>query len=124
MLTIFGDLEKAKYKDFGENLHPFWENLASHLQKIWERLEDNKELIEGIAISNEALLTFRTNEIVKFLTIITAFSFPFIIVNNLYSMNVVGLPYAKEPWIIWVLFGVICCGFTAIFGYFKYKRWI
>lgn len=123
-LTIFSDLENGKYVHFDPTMTSSWGNITDHLQRIWYRLEDSKELIEGISESNESLLTFRNNEMVKFLTIVTSISFPFVIVNNLYSMNVKGLPYADQPWIIWTLFLVIFIGASSIIIYFKYKKWL
>jgi magnesium transporter len=124
LLPIFGDLEKGKYKQLNGEMTDYWSNLLDHLQKIWERLEDNKELIAGIATSNESVLSNRSNELVKFLTVVTSISFPFVIVNNLYSMNVKGLPYANEPWIVAVLFGVILLSGIGIIAYFKYRDWL
>ena len=123
-LPIFADLEKGKYKELNGEMMPYWSNILDHLQKIWERLEDNKELIAGIALSNEAILSNRSNELVKFFTVLTAMMFPFVIVNNLYSMNVKGLPFANEPWIVWVLFLVIFAGGIVVVAYFKYKDWL
>ncbi len=124
LLPIFTDLEKGKYKELNGEMTPFWSNILDHLQKIWERLEDNKELIAGISESHESILANRSNELVKFFTVVTAVSFPFVIVNNLYSMNVKGLPYANEPWIVWVLFLVIASGGVAVIAYFKYREWL
>jgi len=124
LLPIFGDLEKGKYKKLNGEMSDYWSNLLDHLQKIWERLEDNKELIAGIATSNESILSNRSNELVKFLTVVTSISFPFVIVNNLYSMNVKGLPFANEPWIVGVLFGVILLSGVTIIAYFKYRDWL
>ena len=95
LLPIFADLEKGRYKKLNGEMSDYWSNLLDHLQKIWERLEDNKELIAGIASSNESILSNRSNELVKFLTVVTSISFPFVIVNNLYSMNVRGLTLRK-----------------------------
>lgn len=124
MLPLFTELESGKYKELNGSMQSFWSNVLDHLQKIWDRLEDSRELIEGISSSNESLLTFRTNEIVKFLTIITSVAFPFVIVNNLYSMNVAGLPFATHAWIVPVLFIVIFIAALAILIYFKIRRWI
>lgn len=123
-LIIFRELEQGKYKEVSETMFASWRNITDHLQRVWYRLEDSSELIEGISSSNESFLTFRNNEMVKFLTIVTAISFPFVIVNNLYSMNVRGLPYATEPWIVTVLFFVIAMGGTSVILYFKYKKWL
>ncbi len=124
LLPIFGDLEKGKYPELNGKMADYWSNLLDHLQKIWERLEDNKELIAGISSSNESILSNRNNELVKFLTIITSISFPFAIVNYLYSMNVTNLPYAQEPWFVIVLFFIIFAGALAIIAYFKYRDWL
>ena len=123
-LAIFADLEKGKYKELNGEMMQYWSNILDHLQKIWERLEDNKELIQGIASSHESILSNRSNELVKFLTVITSISFPFVIVNNLYSMNVKGLPYATEPWIVALLFLLIFAGGVVIISYFKYRDWL
>lgn len=124
LLPIFADLEKGKYTKLNGEMTDYWSNLLDHLQKIWERLEDNKELIAGIATSNESILSNRSNELVKFLTVVTSISFPFVIVNNLYSMNVKGLPFAEAPWIVPVLFGVILITGIGIIAYFKYRDWL
>jgi magnesium transporter len=124
VLSIFGDLEKGKYTKLNGEMAPFWSNILDHVQKIWERLEDNKELIYGIASSHESILTNRNNELVKFLTVITSIAFPFVIVNNLYSMNVLGLPFSQEPWIVSVLFLLIFAGGVSIISYFKYRDWL
>src|SRR5882724_6423014 len=54
-LPIFADLEKGKYKELNGEMVQYWSNILDHLQKIWERLEDNKELIQGIASSHESI---------------------------------------------------------------------
>lgn len=123
-LPIFSDLEKGKYPKLNGEMTPYWSNILDHLQKIWERLEDNKELIQGISASHESILSNRSNELVKFLTVITSISFPFVIVNNLYSMNIEGLPFANEPWIVAILFCLIFAGGIAIISYFKYRDWL
>lgn len=124
IIPLFRHLEEGRYKELNSRMQPFWGNILDHLQKIWERLEDSRELIEGISLSNESLLSFRNNEIVKFFTIITSISFPFVIVNNLYSMNIVGLPYAQHPGIVWVLFGTILLAGIAIIFYFRSREWL
>ncbi len=123
-LPIFTDLERGKYLKLNGEMTPYWSNILDHLQKIWERLEDNKELIQGISTSHESILSNRSNELVKFFTLVTAVAFPFVLVNNLYSMNVVGLPYAKEPWIVWVLFLLAFTGGGIMLAYFKYRDWL
>lgn len=123
-LPIFEKLEKGGVERLNGGMQNYWSNLLDHLEKIWERLEDTRELIEGLSSSNESVLTYRTNEIVKFLTILSAISFPFIIVNNLYSMNIVGLPYAQSPYIVTVLFGIVILAGIIMIIYFRFRKWL
>ncbi len=123
-LPIFADLEKGKYKELNGEMTPYWSNILDHLQKIWERLEDHKELIQGISSSHESILSNRSNELVKFFTLVTAVAFPFVLVNNLYSMNVMGLPYAEKSWIVWILFLLAFTGGGLVLAYFKYRDWL
>lgn len=123
-IPLFGNLREGKIERLNKELTQYWGNLFDHLQRIVDGLDDARELIEGLATSHESVLTFRTNEIVRFLTIITAVAFPFVVVNNLYSMNIVGLPYATAPWIVWALFGVILLSGCLIMLYFKSRNWL
>lgn len=124
ILPLFRELEEGKHKELNSSMQPFWGNILDHLQKILDRVEDNRELIEGISKSNESLLSSRNNEIVKFLTIITSAAFPFVIINNLYSMNIVGLPFAQHQELVWILFGIIFVSGLTMLSFFKLRNWL
>lgn len=124
VIPLFKGLEEGNHKQLNGKMQPFWGNVVDHLQKIMDRIEDARELIEGISESNESLLSYRNNEVMKFLTVITSVAFPFVIVNNLYSMNIVGLPYATNLSIVWFMFGIMFVGATIVIIYFKYRKWL
>ncbi len=124
ILPLFSQLEEGKHTDLNGPMQPFWGNALDHLKKIMDRIEDNQELIEGISKSNESLLSSRNNEIVKFLTVITSIAFPFVIINNLYSMNIIGLPFAQQQGIVWILFGIIFVSGLIMIFFFKLRNWL
>jgi magnesium transporter len=124
ILPLLKELEDGKHAGLNGSMQSLWGNVLDHLEKIWDRVEDNQELIEGISRSNESLLSSRNNEIVKFLTVITSIAFPFVVINNLYSMNVVGLPYAQYRGIVYILFGVIFVSGLIMVLYFKFRKWL
>lgn len=123
-LTIFSEIENGKYETLNRALAVSWGNIRDHLQRIWYRLEDNRELIEGIATSHESLLTARTNEIVKVLTMFTAVLLPLTLVASIYGMNIVGLPYAQQQdalIIVGLIMLILALGMILIF---KIKNWL
>jgi magnesium transporter len=124
IIPLLKELKEGKHQGLNGPMQPLWGNVLDHVQKILDRVEDNQELIEGISRSNESLLAQRSNDIVKFLTVITSVAFPFVVINNLYSMNVVGLPFAQNPYIVWILFAIIFVSGLTMVLYFKLRKWL
>lgn len=121
-LPIYTDLEKGKPEKLGKNLMPFWSNVKDHSQKISERLDDSRELNEGIASSHESLLAVRTNEIVKVLTIFTAIMLPLTLVASMYGMNV-PLPFQDNPYAFLIITEVMGIIALVMIYIFKSKDW-
>jgi len=122
-LPIFADLEKGKYPSLNGEMVPYWSNILDHLQKIWDRLEDNKELIVGISESHESILSNRTNEIIKVLTMFTAILLPLTLLASVYGMNV-SLPFAHDKNIFYILMLIMLGGVFFMAVFFKFRRWL
>ena len=122
LLPIFHQVEEGTYKQLNGTMQQFWGNVVDHLQKIWDRLEDSRELIEGISESNESLLTSKTNEIIKVLTIFSAIILPLNLFASIYGMNIM-LPSAHDTSIFWTLMGLMTLTSVTMLVIFKYKRW-
>lgn len=123
-IPIFTQLEKGEVKRLNGNLIAYWSNLADHLSKIWDRLEDYKELIEGLSATNESLLSHRTNEIIKVLTIFSVILMPLTLLSGIYGMNINSLPFAHHPFsLIFIAFIMLVIA-GSMFLYFKKKHWL
>jgi len=131
-LPIFADLERGKYKELNGDMVPYWSNILDHLQKIWDRLEDSKELIVGISESHESYLTQKTNQIIAILTIVFTYSLPATVLGTFFGMNVF-LPGGIEvgAWKFWgnyttfILILIAAIIPTILMHiYFKRKGWV
>jgi len=122
-VPIFSELHKERYRAIGDFDVEWWTSIADHLRKIIWRLDGSSELLEGIGRSHESLLTARTNEIVKVLTMFTAIMLPLTFVTGLYGMNISGLPAADRPEVLHVL-SFVMVGIAVSMGVvFKIRRW-
>ncbi|MBI2028358.1 MAG: magnesium transporter CorA family protein [Candidatus Levybacteria bacterium] len=131
ILPLFKHLEAGEYRTLNGNMTSYWSNVHDHLKKIGHRLEDSKELIEGISESNEFLLRSRTNEIMTVLTILFTLTVPATVIGTFYGMNVF-LPGGIQTG-SWNFFGPYTMFILVILGailpvlpmlwYFKYRRW-
>lgn len=123
IIPLFRQLEEDRYKELNGSMQSFWENVLDHLQKIWDRLEDNRELLEGISVSHESFLTSKTNEIVKVLTIFSTIILPLTLFASIYGMNINGLPEAHQSY-SFVFLMIFMTGIAvAMLVVFKLKRW-
>ncbi|MBI4079356.1 MAG: magnesium transporter CorA family protein [Candidatus Levybacteria bacterium] len=122
LIPIFRRLEEGEYRELNGAMQPFWSNVLDHLHKIWERLEDGRELIEGISESNESFLTSKTNQVIKVLTIFSAIILPLNLLASLYGMNI-DLPFARDPNAFWIIIFVMLTTSLAMLVVFRFKRW-
>lgn len=122
MRPLFLDLESGKYSELNGTMQPYWGNVYDHLQRIWERLEDSRELIEGISDSNESLLSYRNNKVIKVLTIFSAIILPLNLLASMYGMNIL-LPFANEPFGFEIIVLLMIILALLMFLGFKAKRW-
>lgn len=122
-LTLFRELSEGEHKELNDMMKPYWSNILNHLQRVWYRLEDCRELIEGISESNESLIAAKTNQIVMVLTIFSAIILPLNLLASIYGMNIQTLPYAGEPFSFTLLFGIMAVVAISMLLVFKWRRW-
>lgn len=131
-ISIFRHLEEGKYQPLNGDMRSYWSNVSDHIQNLSNRLEDNRELIEGISESNESLINSKNNEIIAFLTIIFTLSIPATIMGTFFGMNIL-LPGGIETgaltfWGPYTTFILIIIAsivpLLAMLIYFRIKRWI
>lgn len=106
------------------NLHIFFQNLIEQTKDIWDLLENYKDTIDALYHSNESLVSFRLNEIMKTLTIFSVIVFPLTLFAAIFSMNVPGTPFIGHPLGFWIVIIFMLIGTFSMLTYFKYKRWL
>ena len=122
-LTLFRELSEGEYKELNDIMKSYWSNILNHLQRVWYRLEDCRELIEGISTSNESLIASKTNQIVMVLTIFSAIILPLNLLASIYGMNVRTLPYAGESFSFTLIFGIMAATAIIMLIVFKWRKW-
>lgn len=123
VLPLFKHLEEQKYEALNGTMTSYWINIHDHLKKIAHRLEDSRELIEGISESNESFIMTKTNETIKLLTVITVIIMPLQLLGGLYGMNIDGLPFAHHPLAFEIHILMMLIITIPLIIIFKIKRW-
>ena len=118
------DLDQVKTKFITEKLEFYYEDIADKIDRIWELLDSNKEVVDVLQRTNESLLTQRLNEVMKILTIISVIMLPLTVITGFYGMNVVGLPFAHSAYAAAIVFGLLIFVGVVMLFYFRKRNWV
>lgn len=92
--------------------------------KIWNTIENHKEMIESIEGTNEGLLSYQLNETMKVLTVVSVILAPMALIVNMWGMNVGGMPFVENPFGFSTILLVMFLVGALLLIYFKNKKWM
>lgn len=122
-ISLFVKISEGEIKFLNVGLKKYWENLTDHAKKIIEQTEDYLELIEGLAHSYESLISYKTNEIIKILTIFSAILLPLTFIASIYGMNI-NLPIAEKRNAFLIISLIMIAIMAVMLFFFKRKKWL
>jgi len=125
-VTVIETLEKGDYPLLKEEEEIYFGDIADHIRKIWDGLEDAKEVVDGLAETSNWLTSNRIQEIMRVLTIVTAIIAPATLVASIFGMNV-PLPGGLESGSLLplgILLTIMLLIGVGLFAYLRHQRWI
>ena len=88
MRAVIGSLEPRVRRFAKLDLSVYFGDVVDHVDKIWDGLDEYKEIIEGLSDTHDSLATNRTNEVIRMLTIIATILMPITVVASIFGMNI------------------------------------
>lgn len=113
------DLTKPADNFINNELIPYFRDVYDHSFKTTEGYKSMLERINGMKNMHSTIISIKTNEVIKVLTIIMAIMVPLTVVTGFYGMNV-ALPL-QEYSHSWMILIIIMFGISLIM-YFIFKR--
>ena len=90
--AVLRDLENSKQRFLappeGEELEIYFDDIGDAHERIWDMLENYKEVVEALDDTNESVISHRVNEILRVLTSISVIVLPLTLVASIWGMNV------------------------------------
>src|SRR5262249_45284452 len=83
--TAFRDLERNKARYLAEDLDIYFEDIIDASERVWDLLENYKEVIEGLEATNESAIAHRTNETFRVLTAISLVFLPLTLIASIWG---------------------------------------
>ena len=104
----------------------YYDNLAEHSQRIWEFSDIQKEIIESLYDTNESISNYRTNNIMKTLTVVSAILMPLNLIASVLGMNMDPNPLKTTSGVHYLITVVIIFFFliSLMLVFFRKKKWL
>jgi magnesium transporter len=116
-------LERHVERFLPEELELYFDDIVDASERVWDLLDNYKEVVEALEDTNESVISHRQNDVLRVLTVISTVALPLTLIASIFGMNV-DFPGFGGAEAFWIVIGVMLA--TAIFmvGFFRYKRWL
>lgn len=121
---VLESFELAGTKFFGKSFEYHLRTIAGEYYKVSTILDGHRETLLELRDTNDSLLTTKTNEIMKTLTVTTFSMLPATLVVGVFGMNTLYTPLVENENGFWVIVGLVAVAVGSTYFFFKSKQWI
>ncbi|MDX6407250.1 MAG: magnesium transporter [Gaiellaceae bacterium] len=116
-------LERHIERFLPQELELYFDDLVDASERIWDLLDNYKEVVEALESTNEQLISHRQNDVLRILTVFSVILLPLTLISGIFGMNV-SFPGVGTHTAFWVIVGLMVSVIVGMIGFFKYKRWL
>ena len=102
----------------------YFDELLETIDDIWGNLENLRQNIEATEKTNNSLISFQLNDIIKILTTISVIILPITLIATLFGMNLQFMPLVNSPSSFWIIILIMIIMISGLIYYFKKKKWL
>jgi Mg2+ and Co2+ transporters len=89
-------LERRIERFLPEELELYFDDIVDAAERIWDILDNYKEVIEALEDTNESVISHRQNDVLRFLTVFSVVLLPLTLITGFFGMNV-NFPASARP---------------------------
>jgi magnesium transporter len=116
-------LERHVERFLPEELELYFDDIVDASERIWDLLDNYKEVVEALEDTNESVISHRQNRVLQILTIFSVVILPLTLISGIFGMNVDFPGYGTHT-AFWVIVGVMAATIVGMLGFFRWKRWL
>jgi magnesium transporter len=116
-------LERHVERFLPEELELYFDDIVDASERIWDILDNYKEVVEALEDTNESVISHRQNDVLRVLTVFASVVLPLTLITGIFGMNV-KFPGFDTVWAFWAIFAGMVLTLIGLLGFFRYKRWL
>ena len=110
---IIGTFERCGSRLCSPGTAPYLRDAYDHIIQVIDTVETYRDLVSGMLDIYLSSISYRLNEVMKVLTIISTLFIPLTFIAGIYGMNFVNIPELKWEYgyyAVWIVMILITCG--------------
>jgi magnesium transporter len=116
-------LERQVERFLPEELELYFDDIVDAAERIWDLLDNYKEVVEALEDTNESVISHRQNRVLLLLTIVSVILLPLTLITGLFGMNV-KFPGFGTARAFWIICGAMLLLAGGLIAFFHRKRWL
>ncbi len=122
---VLRDLEKVKQRYLATDidLEIYFDDIVDAHERIWDMLENYKEVIVGLEETNESVISHHLNDILRVLTSISVVILPLTLIASIMGMNS-WVPFEHNEAGFFLVLGVMAVILISMVFFFRRRRWL
>ncbi len=102
----------------------YMRDLLDHHVRITESIDNYREIISEMVESYLSTTSYKMNEVMKVLTVISTFFIPLTFIVGVYGMNFDNMPELHSKYGYYIVLIVMAITVLFLFTYFRRKKWL
>jgi magnesium transporter len=116
-------LERGVERFLPEELELYFDDIVDASERIWDLLDNYKEVVEALEDTNESLISHQQNDILYVLTIFSVVMLPLTFITGFFGMNV-HFPGFDSFRGFLATIAVMVTVVASMLAFFRFKRWL
>lgn len=122
-LDVLYRISHGEFPQIPENILPFYRDVHDHLLRISDMSESYRDLVGGLFEIHFSVTANRTNDVMKFLALISSTMLPLTLLSGIYGMNFDNMPFLHSNMGFYLTIFLMVIIFVALVLYFWRKGW-
>jgi magnesium transporter len=120
---LFSTLARLPTQLVSERTAFYFRDVYDKIARTSETIETSRDLLSSVLEAHFSMVSQRTNEIMKHLTVLSAIFLPLTFVTGFFGQNFEGLPFSSHS-LMWLALATCMVLPPAMLYWFRHRKWL